>query len=295
MRRIGIFYFSGTGMTGYVVDKLKLALEEQQTQVDIFDIAKTAPADLSPDGYDALGIAYPVHAFNAPKIVIDFVRGLPHVSAMDTFIISTAAEHSRLNFASSGLLSGILRKKGFAVFCDRTFIMPCNFIVKFGAGKVTELLDQVKDEMPQAARDIVNRTSMRQPAGFVANFAALAGRLEWLGLKCAKIFYATKECIMCGRCAENCPNHNISGVKRRVCLHCAVCMESCPHRDAPPAQTRVQFLRQCGLCMRCLYICPNRAIKVRRPYRFIAFDSWYENEELLQCARYISTTAPPQK
>lgn|GEM_PF-5810694 len=124
--------------------------------------------------------------------------------------------------------------------------MPCNL---FNADKVTALLDQVKTEIPQAARDIINRLPQWQPDSFVASFATLAGRLEWLGLKCARFFYATKDCVMCGCCVDNCPNHNISGVKRRVCLHCAVCMESCPHRDSPLLK------RAYNSCANAVYVC----------------------------------------
>ncbi|MCL1975807.1 MAG: hypothetical protein FWG61_06590 [Firmicutes bacterium] len=48
--------------------------------------------------------------------------------------------------------------------------------------------------------------------------------------------------------------------------------------------------------MRYLYICPRHAIKARLLYRFIAFDSWYENEELnnLYEGSIPTTTPPPQ-
>ena len=43
---------------------------------------------------------------------------------------------------------------------------------------------------------------------------------------------------------------------------------------------RIRFGWHCGLCMRCLYLCPQHAIQVHRPFRFIRFDTWYQNENL---------------
>jgi flavodoxin/Pyruvate/2-oxoacid:ferredoxin oxidoreductase delta subunit len=269
LQRIGIFYFSGTGMTKYVVEKLELALAKQQVQVDVLDIAKTHVSSTPLDGYNAIGIAYPVHAFNAPKTVIDFARQLPATHGVDVFVISTPAEYHVLNFDSSKLLIKILRQKGFTVFYDQPFIMPCNFIIKYDDAKVTELINQVNAKMPPAAREITGRVPHRQPSKFLSRFAALAGRLEWLGAKSmSKHYYANENCSNCGLCIYNCPNHNISAGEKSV-----------------------EFKRQCGLCMRCIYLCPQKAIKVRWPYGFICFGSWYENEELSLISKPEQTRA----
>ena len=258
LQRIGVFYFSGTGMTRYVVEKLELELAKHKVQADVFDIAKTHVFSTPLNIYDSIGIAYPVHAFNAPKIVIDYAQQLSSVDTMDAFIISTVGEYAAINFASSSLLISILRKKGFNVFYDKPFTMPCNFIIKDKEVKVQGDLNRLNTEMPQTARDIINRVPHQQPSNLGSRFAAWAGRLEWRGAKSvSKHYYTDENCSNCGLCTHNCPNHNIS-----------------------IGEKTVQFNRQCGLCMRCIYICPQKAIKVRWPYGFIALDNWYDNEEL---------------
>jgi len=258
MQKLCVFYFSGTGMTKYVIEKLKLELKVQQVQADIFDIAKTQVADINIDVYDALGIAFPVHSFNAPKIVMDFARSLPQAGSMPAFIISTAGDYAAINFAAAKYLSRILCKKGFAVFYDRQFIMPSNFIIKYGEDKVRQLLSEANSHIPATVQDIINRVPYRQQSNFGAKMATFMGRAEWYGAKfMAKFYYTNQNCIHCGICADNCPNHNIT-----------------------VAENRVRFKCRCGLCMRCLYICPHKALKVRWPLRFISFDSWYDNEEL---------------
>lgn len=263
MKEACVFLFSGTGMTKYVIDKIQSELENQKVFVDIYYIESTMIQNVSFNDYDILGIAYPVHSFNAPKIVINFANRLPKMKTLNTFIISTAGEHNSLNFSSSKLLINILRKKGFDVFYDKQFIMPSNFVVKYDESKVNRLIDNANAEIPKAVHDIINLVSSMQQISLTAKLMSFIGRVEWFGSKCiGKFFYADKKCNRCGICARNCPNHNIIMSKSYAC-----------------------FKWQCGLCMRCLYLCPTRSIKVHHPFKFITFSDWYENHELSMSAQ----------
>lgn len=162
IKRVGVFFFSGTGMTKYVIDELKSQFENNQVCFDCFIIEAVKIQDIQLDSYDAVGIAYPVHSFNAPQIVVNFVKRLPMKTPMNTFIISTAGEHSVLNFASSRLLMKILNKKGYTVFYDKQFIMPSNFIVKNDENTVGNRLDEVNREIPSTVSEIVNVISFKQ-------------------------------------------------------------------------------------------------------------------------------------
>jgi ferredoxin len=258
MKKIGIFLFSGTGMTKYVVDKIKLELEKLPVKVDIYPIEKTQIQNISLSVYDAIGIAYPVHAFNAPKIVIGFARQLPMVLSSNVFLISTAGENHPINYSSSRLLTKILHKKNYSVFYDKQLYMPSNFVIKYDDSMVEQFVATANAEIPQIAQDIANSACCKQDSAFLSKCMAFIGRAEWFGsVFIGKLFYADKKCNHCGVCASNCPNHNIVN------------------------GNHVHFKWHCGLCMRCLYICPQHAIKVHQPFKFISFDEWYKNEELL--------------
>jgi ferredoxin len=258
MKRVCIFLFSGTGMTKYVVDKIRRELEKLQAQVDIYPIEKTKLHNISLSNYDMVGIAYPVHAFNAPKKVIGFARQLPKELASNVFLISTAGENHPVNYSSSRLLIKLLHKKGYQVFYNKQLYMPSNFAVKYNEHEAGQLIAAVNAEIPQIANDIANSVCYRLEGGFLAKLMAFIGRAEWFGAAfIGKLFYADKKCSHCGICVSSCPNHNIISGKH------------------------IRFKWHCGLCMRCLYICPKRAIKVHQPFKFISFDEWYKNEELL--------------
>lgn len=243
-------------MTRYVVLKLAAELVGRQAAVDLFEVDTIKSGELvALKDYDAIGIAYPVHSFNAPKIVIDFVKGLPDVRGKDAFVLCTMGEDSPVNSASSDLLIGILRRKGFDVFFEKKFAMPSNFILKDEPGVVREKLERVSAEIPEAASMILGRSFSRAGSGFLIKLLAFAGRVEWIGMRLVR-FCSSSECDGCGACAAKCPNRNIF-VKAG----------------------RAVFKWNCGLCMRCLYMCPKGAIHIRFPVRFFAFEKWYEQDE----------------
>ena len=111
MKKICIFVFSGTKMTQYVINKLKIEFEKQQVHVDIYNIESVETKKISFENYNIIGIASPVHSFNIPKIVIKFAKHLPKVNNINTFIINTVGEYNKINFAASNLLVNILKKK----------------------------------------------------------------------------------------------------------------------------------------------------------------------------------------
>ena len=258
MKKTCIFIFSGTGMTKYVVDKIRYEMENMNVHVDVFHIENCRAQNFPYEQYDGIGFAYPVHSFNAPEIVVKFARMLPPADGMKTFIVNTAGADSFLNTASSALLIKTLEKKGFSVFYNKQFIMPSNFIVKDSEDKVNEKLAVVSVEIPKVTHEIINYINSKIVIkNALANIIAFLGRAEWYGVKCARFFYADANCDNCGICAKKCPNRNIMA-----------------------GNNHVIFYRKCGLCMRCVYLCPRRAIKPRRLFGFIGFDSWYENSEL---------------
>jgi len=241
-------------MTKYVVDRFANEFYKHQIAVYCFRIETAYLYDIAFSEYDVLGIAYPVHAFNAPEIVINFVKQSPKLNRMDTFIIHTAGEDNKLNYASSDLLIKKLNGKGYKVFYNKLIEMPSNFIVKYDAAKVNRLIEKANEDIPHIARDIMKLTPYFMRKSFIAAIMAVIGKTEWFAARImGKFLYVKDNCNRCGKCVDNCPNKNIV-----------------------PNNKSVGFKLRCGMCMRCVYQCPKGAICVRRPFRFIRFDKWYD-------------------
>ncbi len=243
-------------MTKYVVNRLINEFEKAQFTVDCLSIENAQISQLDLSQFDLLGIAYPVHAFNAPKIVVNFVKQLPVLSRLDTFIIGTMGEESVVNFASSDTLIKRLGNKGYAVFYNRLLEMPSNFIVKYDEPRVRLILGKIDRDIPDIAKEITHLTAHQLKTSFAARFLRILGKTEWLGAPLlGKFFYADSGCSHCCKCVKNCPNCNIEEKGKAV-----------------------HFKWRCGLCMRCIYQCPNQAISIRQPFKSLRFDEWYNDE-----------------
>ena len=81
--RIAIAYFSGTGNTAMCVTKMKEVFDERGQECFLLPLERGMPEDLS--DFDVLILGYPVHAFNAPEIVLSFdlSQGQKHLCGED--------------------------------------------------------------------------------------------------------------------------------------------------------------------------------------------------------------------
>ena len=254
MKRICLFYFSGTGMTKYIVDRLSGEFQKHCVSCDFFIIEETNSRNIVLTEYDIMGVAYPVHSFNAPKIIIDFVKQLPRANSMNTFIIPTAGEDDKINYASSDLLIKKLSKKGYRVFYDKLIEMPSNFATKYSDEKVIQILAKANEDIPTIAKNIQELKPCFMEKRVGSKAITLIGRIEWLGAPfMGKLCYIKKDCDRCGKCVNSCPNRNILITKNSV-----------------------KFKWRCGMCMRCIYQCPKNSISIRQPFKFVRFDEWYD-------------------
>jgi len=256
MKKICLYYFSGTGMTKYVVDRLIGEIEKYRILVDCFKIEESNGQDALLSEYDALMIAYPTHSLNAPKIVVDFAKQLPKSNNMNTFIVHTSGVDSVVNYGSSDLLIKKLSKRGYRVRYNRLVEMPSNFANKDSEKQVIKTLAKANDSIVLIAKDIAELQSHFVKRSFGLRILTSLARAEWLGAPIiGKFFYVKSDCVRCKKCIDHCPNKNIVMNKKFI-----------------------GFKSSCGICMRCVYQCPKNAISIHQPFKFICFDKWYDSE-----------------
>ena len=92
--KVVLYVFSGTGNTLKVASLNKKYMNAQVTVYRVSAKSGNAP---SPEGFDLVGIGYPIHAFNAPEPVLKFAKKLPDVPYRRTFIFKTSGEGLHLN------------------------------------------------------------------------------------------------------------------------------------------------------------------------------------------------------
>jgi ferredoxin/flavodoxin len=236
---IGIFYFSGTGNTGIVADLLAQAFEHSGCRVETTFIDQgliERPPDV--DGYDLVGIGYPVHAFNAPRVVFEFIDRLPVVRDKRAFTFKSPGD-SLCQGGATSFVRRRLARRGYDVFHETTYVMPANVGVRYDERLVKQLYEKAVEKAPRDAEEILAGQRRLQRNGFLLKL------VTWLfssGERRGARFFGrhlrvSEACTRCGQCARECPTGNI-----RL------------------TDDGVRFDWNCTLCMHCIYTCPAQAI-----------------------------------
>jgi flavodoxin/ferredoxin len=258
-QRILICYFSGTGNTQFVAAQLKDALTAQGAAVELLRITNATPA---PDAntFDMLGLAYPIHGWGVPHPVYQFLKRLPIAQNKLAFVFKTSGGgRTTINDASSWRLLSRLRNKGYQVFYERSFTMPCNWLFSFPADFNKQLCDVVAAKTKNMAADLLSNVHRHIPCNPL--LAGLAYGL-WLSENFGAKFFgkdlkAGKTCTHCNRCVRECPSGNITERKGSI-----------------------RFGWKCVWCMRCVYACPVHAIMPRFE-KFVVLKNGYDLKKLI--------------
>ena len=237
--KFALFVFSDSGNTVKIANKYKSILEDDGAEVITHMI--TLPlneVDITP--YDFIGIFYPIHAFNAPKIVLDFAKILP-VSNKKLFIVKTSGEPLILNNASSLKLLSILKKKGYNFTNEYSYCMPYNMIFRHDDGFATKMNSTALKLIEVDALELVKSIPhylKKCPMGGVISFVF---RIEHPAMKVnGKLFRVNKnKCVNCMQCINNCPTKNISFENGKF-----------------------HFKNNCTMCTACSFNCPTNAISI---------------------------------
>lgn len=231
-----IYVFSGTGNTKRIADLFAMELSKRNCAVTVHDIGKDIIMPESIDA-DTLIIAYPVHAFNCPLPVLDFLKKLPHAK-VNTYLLQTSGEALKFNNAAAIRPINILKKKDYTVKGCFHFIMPYNIIFRHSDPMAARMWRAATIKTPayvqkiiKGEEEIINVDSLSRAISGILSIEHPGARIIGKGYK------ADDSCIGCGKCAKDCPQENIK-------------MEN----------SKPVFGSECSICMRCVMNCPANAI-----------------------------------
>lgn len=242
MARIHIYYFSGTGNTFLVIDKLSKCLEILGHTVELTSCEKAENINLN---CDILGIAYPIHTSLAPKIFSEFINKLQNGNGKQFFGIVTSGYMAGdvLSHESKSII-----KKGYKPILFRNIVVANNLHLPILCPlKVTKQetirkrLKRIDGQVKDIATKIDKGAMDIRGNGIIGKIFGVSQRL--VGGSHEKInfkgFTTSENCIKCEWCIKNCPRKNIM------------------LKDG-----EIVFGEDCILCMRCYNFCPRDAIQV---------------------------------
>lgn len=230
-----IIYFSPTGNTKFLAEKLYDKLGSDESSV--YAMEDLSPSELNKT--DHMVILFSIHGFNPPRLVKQFIKGLPGDLCQSVSLVAVGCAESWVNDGAASGLRKFLESKGYSITADKVIAMPLTFIMSFPqeAGeklvmeadeKIDSLIDEIKDGR-KSEKMISRKTRI---INFIGKLENPASRLFGLEL------HAGKKCVSCRMCAKKCPAGNIR-----------------MNRKGKP-----RFGLKCLMCLRCVYKCPEKAI-----------------------------------
>ncbi len=219
-----IYYFSGTGNSGYAAKKI--AEKTSDKAVDIVDIMNST-AEIGNNG--VTGIVFPVYFWGLPEIIKRFSKKIKIGADDYVYAVITCG-------ANTGTANKMLEKKlGRKLDYCYSLRMPDNYVILYNPcekEKALKFLAHSDKEIDIICEDINNRASK---CGGVKG-----GELNSLVVphlynifRTTSKYYADDKCTSCGLCEKICPDGAIE-IKngkpvwtKSKCQHCTACINRC--------------------------------------------------------------------
>lgn len=220
-----IIYFSGTGNSRYVAEKLLNAGEK------LVDAAKE---EFTVCDESRLGVVFPCYCGDMPPKLIEFMKKSVINKPDYAFAVCTCGASAGRSFSS---LKYLLCSKGATLDFAESLVMPDSCVLyAFPRRVVKKLLDSADERIGRIKAKIDGaerkETKAKKPLGFRAKAVwFMFGRIVGVYKK-----HADENCVGCGECLKVCKAGNIKiengkavfGEKAESCYQCFACINVCP-------------------------------------------------------------------
>ena len=242
MARLVAVYFSGTGNTEYVVERLVSRLEYDSKVV--YSIEDEVLFDEILSSADDIIVAYPIVGGNIPIIMREFLRR--YESKMWGKSLITIVTEAGFSGDGGALAYRLLATDKIMYKASYHIIMPTNvsfgrlFKVKNGDA-LDRRISHANAKIDGIARDMNNGVYKKvgsSKLSYILGYHLQRKHFDAIEPELRKKFSVDNtECVQCGKCIRLCPMHNISLEHGRIVGN-----------------------DRCTLCYRCIHACPTNAI-----------------------------------
>ena len=227
-----IIYFSGTGNSRYIANRIADKLHEQLLNIN----DKIKENDTQPVRVNRrLIIVAPTYAWRIPGIVRDWIAKTEFEGAQQAWFvmdcggeIGNAAKYNRQ----------LCDEKGFGYMGTAQILMPENYIALFGTPEpeqARQIVSKAEPVIDAVIKEIAAGHAFSKPRNNLYDrmMSGPVNKLFYPLFVNARAFHVHKECVGCGKCVKVCPLNNItlkSGkpVWGKKCTHCMACISYCP-------------------------------------------------------------------
>ena len=245
MYRAVVFFFSGTGNTWWVADRIKKQLDARGINADVvpIDSVDSKKADWWIKSADLVLFGWPVYEYDLPEPVKTFI---------DSLYVVEKGKHIHTFCTASGYSADgayvywrSFKNKGLTIDSAACFKMP--FHLYISRGRRAQTNEKVVQRILSGCEKRVDahvKTLMEGKAVVQGQYLGWLGTLQRLPYR----FFKTRR-------------KNRLAVDEARCTRCDACAELCPVKNIK-FEVTPHFLGNCAQCLRCYAFCPASAISL---------------------------------
>lgn len=251
-----IFYYSATGNSYWAAQEIAPGHSEQIISVtDALNNGK--PLHYAPRDGEAIGFIFPVHAWNPPDTLLQFIEKMT-VTGMQGRYVYAVATCGDSTGHTMRVLDKALRKKGLPLLASWEIQMPNNYLPlqdvdspeteqkKLAAAETAAAQIKACITDRRKTTNLMDDRFPRFKTGFIGFFFRKFG-------KNSRPFYVTEACTGCGLCKTICLKNTIAMQDARPhwgnrCDQCFACINRCPHKAiqyGKKTETRGRYCHPC--------------------------------------------------
>lgn len=235
-----IIYFTGTGNTRFLADKIKSKFEENSYNTTTFSIdSESKPISL--EKFDLIIFSYPIYAFNTPIIFDKYIKKLKLPANKKYLIAKQSGEPLALNDSSSYSLVKQIQKAKGDFLGEYHFLLPYNIHFRYADNFVKELLRYDYKLLDILIYELNHNIKRKFKKNYLYALNSFIFKIQRLGGPVNSYFYK---------------------VDYNKCIHCNKCMNNCPTKSIELVDNKYKFKSTCIMCMRCSFSCPKDAINI---------------------------------
>ena len=246
MKNIRIDYYTGTGGSEWVAKLLAENLKEENRNIEVNRIYRDHINKVETLDIDYYVLIFPVHSFNAPKPIYEWIEHLTGNQCKTAVIAVSGGGNVITNTACKSKTVKLLKKSNFNVILEEMVRMPNNWAKVPDKKKYTEILSKLPSKIEEISQAILSENSKRKPIYWIDYLISALGEAEKKSThKFGSRIKVLESCSGCGLCSKNCCSSNIQ-------------MEN---QDLPDIKSKPKFGNRCDMCFGCIYNCPQKALQ----------------------------------
>jgi len=239
-----LLYFSGTGNSELLTKEIKKRLEQNSHSVELLSIEDIDKIKNTAFENKVIGFGFPVYKFTYPDIFNDLFALFNELGSDNPyFLYCTYARFTADVFYD---FSRNLDKNKYRLIAERNFKSPSNGISarmpanEYEYETVMFFEDEIVKKIDSFIHDMLHNLKKERDFRVIQNHDFISPlRLiivkDIERTKYPKLQIDRDKCTVCGLCATQCPDDNLTEladyikiIDQENCLHCLRCMHHCP-------------------------------------------------------------------